>query len=244
MNKILPLLIVIWIVLTIQESNCQTFELITPLSDTDTVRGLPEQDRLISYSEVKNISANTASYKIALAPITLTEGHLFSICDCENCYMPQETYFQTPNPCPLAPEETSGGSIYLDLIPNNTEGTSIINVNFFNVDNQTDNVLYQAIFVVGPVDVNETIKLTLLPADVIPNPATDRVIINNIPVNSTGKLKIDIFDSKGNLTNSELVDNTIRDYELNTSNFLTGVYYYNITISGKAIKTGSFVISK
>jgi hypothetical protein len=244
MNKILPILIVVIVILTIQEGKAQTFQLLKPISVPDSVYGKPEDATLVSYSEVKNITANSASYKIALSPVYLVPGHLYSICDCANCYMPQEGFYQTPNPCPLEPGATSGAAIYLDLYPNNVEGTSIINVSFYNVNNQVDVTTYVAVFIVGGMGINEPVEPTLLKADISPNPATDKVLINNIPYFETGSAKLEIFDTKGNKVNTQIIYNSNSSCDLNTTDFTSGLYWYIITDNEKPLKAGNFIISK
>ncbi len=242
MNKLFTLIFMVLVMITIQESKGQSFQLLLPVAVPDTVYGKPEQSELTSSSEIKNITSANASYRIAVSPIYLTPGHLLSICDCENCYMPTESFYQTPNPCVLAPGATSGGAVHLYLYPNNTEGTSIANVNFINANNQMDNVSYQAVYIVGGTDVNRPIELTLLPTDVMPNPASESVMIKNIPAHFSELLNLEVFDSKGKIVGKNIIETNTTDFRINTSSYLSGTYYYNIYSSGKVIKTGSFVI--
>ena len=244
MKKTLLVILLMLLISEVNNLNGQTFELTAPISKPDTVIGPPESELLTSSAVVKNISAATASYKIALAPIYLTPGHLFACCDCENCYMPQEGYYQTPNPCVLEPQATSGTSVHVYLYPNNTTGTSIINVNFFNTENITDNAIYQAVFVVGTIGVNEPIELTLLPSDIIPNPGVDKILIRNIEVINYAELLLEVYNSKGVIVSKHSIPSGKAEFELNTEDLINGIYYYNISNNLKPHKTGSFVISR
>jgi hypothetical protein len=106
-----------------------------------------------------------------------------------------------------------------------------------------DMVSYQAVFIVGGTDVNEPITMTLLPSDVIPNPAIDKVIIKDIPLISTGKSGISVYDSKGNLVISKNITLS-NELDLQISELASGIFYYNITVDSKPIKAGSFVVAK
>lgn len=104
-------------------------------------------------------------------------------------------------------------------------------------------VSYQAVFMPGPIGVNEPTTLELIPSDVIPNPVTDIVTIQNIPVNYKGKRILSVYDSNGKLVISNEITLS-NEYVLTTSGFGSGTYYYNITTDTKPIKAGSFVVAR
>ncbi|ROL60983.1 hypothetical protein D9V86_08110 [Bacteroidetes/Chlorobi group bacterium ChocPot_Mid] len=244
MKNILLFSIVILMFSSMQESKAQSFQMLLPVSSPDTVLGKPEDGELTSSSEVKNIAGSPVSYKIACAPISMTEGHLYSICDCENCYMPQEGFFQTPGNCVLQPNATTGNAIHMYLYPNNVAGTTLININFLNAANQSDKVSYLAVFIVGGLDVNETLAGDLLEADVIPNPVVENVMIKNIPSVGAGSLNLNIFNEKGSLVINKKVLSTNNEILVDVRDLISGTYYFAFIINGKAVKAGSFVVSK
>lgn len=244
MKKIILFIFLAILFVSFQEVTAQSFEKLLPVTPTDTVFGSPEDFQLTSSSEFKNITTALVSYKIACAPIFIQSGHLYSICDCENCYMPQEGFFQTPGNCSLQPDETTGDFIHLYLYPNNVEGITAINVTFFNANNQTDNASYLAVFVVGAVDVNEPIAGELLPADVIPNPVVENVLIRNIPIINSNSLTLNILNEKGVTVINKQFQNISNDISVDVSTLSSGIYYFVLINNGKPIKAGNFVVSK
>ncbi|MFC2131655.1 T9SS type A sorting domain-containing protein [Bacteroidota bacterium] len=222
----------------------QSFELLLPEDLPDHQYGMPEDSKLTSSPEIKNISGATLYYKLAVAPIQLTPGHLFAVCDCNVCYAPYDKYFETPEACELLTDQTSGSLLYVYLYPNNTEGTSILNIRFFNLDDSMDDIIYQAIFHVGGTDVNEPQVFSLPLADIMPNPASDIVVIKNLKLNIQKNNILSIYNSSGILTETLSIDSSLNELILNTSDYTEGAYYYNIVSYGSIHKTGSFIISR
>jgi len=232
------------ILFSVQHTFSQSFELLLPEDLPDHQYGMPEDPLLTSSPEIKNISGFTLYYKIGVAPVSLTPGHLFAVCDCDACYAPSDGYYETPGACELLTDLTSGAFLHIYLYPNNTEGISTLNVRFFNLDDSSDDLIYQAIFHVGGTDVNEPQVISLSLADILPNPASDKIIIKNMKLNIQKSNILSIYNSAGILTETIALGRNMNEIILNTSDYTEGAYYYNIIVDGNIQKTGRFIISR
>jgi hypothetical protein len=143
----------------------------------------------------------------------------------------------------MNPEQTSGEYIHIYLYPNNTEGTSELNIRFFNVDNPSDNVIYKAVFQVGPSDVNEPMKISLNVGDLVPNPASEYINFKNLGFNK-GKGILQVYNLAGNIIESIELKGIINEYTLNTTSYPEGIYFVKFINGNNIKKAGRFIISR
>lgn len=80
-------------------------------------------------------------------------------------------------------------------------------------------------------------------ASLYPNPANDKVTvnfsgINNLPATFT------LMDILGNTVNSYVINNATGQATFNVSRLSSGIYLYQVTDSGKLLKTGKLIITR
>ncbi len=239
MKKIILIIAAVSAFLSFNTLYSQSLELVRPESSPDTVNGEPETFQITAVAEIENVSDAELNFKISTTVIQLAEGHLYSFCDLNTCYQPQTGNFTTPNPSTLAAGESTEKHLYLDLHPEGNDGTSIISVRYFNVDNPDDFVEYTVVYIVGTIGVDEIIA-SLKPL-VYPNPASERVTIKNKTPFKNNTLKI--FDASGrivkqiNRLNGESINVAINDLSI-------GVYNFVIFNGNKLERKGKFIISR
>ena len=131
------------------------------------------------------------------------------------------------------------------VYPYLTHGTSKFRYVWFDVANPTDSTWVDVIFNISEFVSVKKIEKEDISLKIFPNPATTKLNINlkiKSTTNSTKKLVIRDLIGKIILT-KELKSSTINT-EINTSEFMAGIYFVSILSNDKAIKTEKIVITK
>lgn len=226
----------------------QSFELLTPTTIPELVKGEKEDFELTSSPEIKNVSDDTIKFIMTITPTSLAEGHRYYYCDMENCYsgLPGESGFVieriTP-PFPIPADSTTSNKLHIYLLVNGIEGVSTFNISFTNADNPLDQLSYQVTFNVGTVDVNEPQVFSFNIADVVPNPAIDYVTINFNEINYDLN-KVNIYNLNGQLIEQININNINENVSVNTAKYPNGYYIYNLLSDSKVLKIGNFIVYK
>lgn len=116
-----------------------------------------------------------------------------------------------------------------------------VGINGFNTQGEPDDTDWsdnsRCIFYVVPPNTMSIGENNFLSISAFPNPATD-VINFNLGTNEASL--INILDISGRIVETINVVNTIET--LNTSNFDSGVYFYQVQSEGKVVKTSKFSV--
>ena len=173
---------------------------------------------LVAHAVVTNNTANSMDIKLRRDQIEMVEGTMNYFCWGINCYPPNVD--ESPVPYTLgAGQSTEDGDFSGHYEPNNNFGDSFIEYEFFNVNNEDENVKVVVQFAATVVGIEERD----LSANVYPNPATDQITISMLhSINA-----IVVYD----LTGSKLIEEhgNSTSYKLDTSKLSPGVYFIRIT---------------
>ncbi len=188
------------------------------IGDSLLVEGLATDYELVAHAIVTNNTANSMDIKLRRDQLQMVEGTMNYFCWGANCYPPNVD--ESPIPFTLAAgQSTEEGDFSGHYEPNNNFGDSFIEYEFFNVDNEDENVKVVVQFAATVVGVNEHD----LSANVYPNPASDHVTISLLHTMNT----IIIYDFTGSKVMEEHVNSS--SHKLNTSQLSPGVYFFRIT---------------
>lgn len=227
-------------------ANCTASSLEIVSADTLVV-GVPSK---LNYAlaHIVNKSGEAKEYFARVTPLSLKMGHFFSVCVPGICLSMEMETVETPTFI-VDDQHDIYGEFYLTLlsqnwvddIPINIDGESLLKVDFINVDDSKDNCTYNVKFVISAGAIVS--EIWTKETEVFPNPVSDFLTIkleNTAKLNSTLRVmsanSTVVMEQKIN-TESELI-------RLNTNGLNSGNYYFSIESDGKVTNSGSFVVVK
>jgi hypothetical protein len=209
----------------------------------DTLVRATVDDLIVSYAECKNISASAKSTKVRVSPVTLVAGHKYVFCAPGQCYPESETISES-GAFNLNAGESTGNYFTLDLNVNNIPGTSTLAVRFFNDNNITDYIEYNATYVVTVTSVEDGKESAYVSILSYPNPATNFINLKyNIPF-ASNNVKCSIYNSAGSFVTSLPVAGQEGNLNINTSALVSGNYYFVFVNGNQKIVDGNFSVMR
>ena len=246
MNKFILLFTVIVGLSTI---NAQAQNLSISSYGTDVSNSSFTQNPLISDStfshiiDITNNSTNTINVRVFKRDDNIISGSEVSICFNGNCWpSSMDTSGNATGLIyqPIDAGVTTGGlsSLTCDFFGHGNVGTSIVDYVVYNYDNMSDSVSVRVTYDVSTGINGNTITNSLV---TYPNPANNSV---NFKYNLSSKnSKIEIYNVVGNLVESINLDSNSGVYNINTSNYKQGAYFYSFVVDNKTVSTNKLIIA-
>lgn len=130
-----------------------------------------------------------------------------------------------------------------DYNSNNNVGVTIIKYTFFDVENPSDEAFFFAKYVAGSsvgIDLSsKTYKLS----NAYPNPANNLFNIN-YDLSGANKASVEIINIIGGIVRSEEINTQSSSASIDVSSLNNGVYFYNIIVDGRKIKSKKLIIQR
>lgn len=143
-----------------------------PLGDTILVTGFNPDSEIVAHAIVSNDSDHSLDVKVRRDHLQMIEGALSQFCWGFNCYPPnviESPGFLTLGPGQSTAEEQFSGH----YLPMGNFGDSFIEYEFFNMNNQDENVKVIVHFTITTVGIQEH----ALNVKIYPNPASANITI-------------------------------------------------------------------
>ena len=206
------------------------------VSKQDTVNSETGVDLATSHLEVRNITSGNVDVIMKVEKVEVTEGHEVLFCDPNLClYLGDQQSKESTTPFTLGFMESTGDACHVDVEPWGYDGETLVRVTFYLEDAPTDRIEYYAYFNFSAVSVNGNEQQAMI-SNPAPNPATDMVKMD-LNFDLAGQIDMKIFDSNGNLVDSQEIYGTSSSINVDLSGFITGRYFLNFYAGGKKIET-------
>jgi len=221
---------------------------------SDTVRGTIEDDELIAYAQVRNLTDQTVEFNLVMDFPKLTLGHEAALC-WDLCFDYTDQNFTSPEIYTIEPlSQSKPGQFTGHLHPykrisidpllytNPVEGTSRVRYTFTPVGGSAAvSAEYIVTFIVtDPTSVDDELNFSL--SSVYPNPANDVLSVNlgnGFDANST----ITIYDLSGKALKTLDVAARSTNEVISVSDLSNGTYMLNIR-KGNQLRTKKFTVSR
>ena len=194
------------------------------INDSLLVSGSSTDNELVAELIVTNNTGSSMDIKVRRTEIQIVDGSINYFCWADNCYPPNVN--ESFGHLSLGAGQSSAeGDFSGHYEPHNNYGDSFIEYEFFNMNNEDENVKVVVQFATITVGINENEPSV----KIYPNPATEHITINLSCIMNTVKL----YDYTGSKIIEEVVNNSI--YKMNTAQISTGVYILRITTDKEVI---------
>lgn len=220
-----------------------------PYSNNDTIfitLDNPSIEENKIYVDIANTSEEVFSLMVRKQELVIIPGSINSFCFNNNCYsgsQSTEPYNIQPNDT-LAYSKTPLQAFYLEYLPNENTGVSVIKYNFYNNNRPNDNVNLNFYIDTKQPTGTKDIKTTSSTLKAYPNPASSQVNIQydvkNTPLN--GDLKLVIKNIMGATMTVLPLSQTAATVTVDISEIPSGLYFYSIESSGRILMTKKLMV--
>lgn len=200
------------------------------IDDSLVVVGFTTDNELVAHVIVTNNTANSMGIKVKRTSLETVGGSVNYFCWAGNCYPPSVN--QSPGYLTLSAGQSSGDEDFSGhYVPNGNYGDSFIEYEFFNMDNESENVKVVVQFAATIVSIDEHD----LDVNIYPNPATEYVTIKLSCKMST----VMVYDYTGTKVMEENVNSS--SHKMNTSLLSPGIYLFKI-LTEKGVNVKQIII--
>jgi len=190
----------------------------------------------ISHSvSVTNNLSTSATLKAFKREMQMANNSSISICFAGQCYPPSTD--TSGNSVTIGAGQTeTANALVCDFYPDGA-GTSIVDYVIFNVNDLSDSVNVRVTY-----DISTGINGNYVSNSLIayPNPANNQISFKYDL--KSKKSYINIYNVVGEKINTINLNSQQGVYTLNTSNFNSGIYFYDFNIDGKKVSTNKFIV--
>lgn len=203
--------------------------------DTITVAG-DLTSTLFCHINVTNNSAATMNIKCLRTNIDVIPGSTNQLCWGGQCWAVSVDL--SPDPEIINAGATSTG-FSGDYKANGNAGISIIRYRFFDMNNTSDSIMFHGKFD-ATLGLNEKNPITV--TDIYPNPADNAAFFNYTMSSDINNAEIRVIDILGNKVQIIPVYEKEGKARINTEILNSGIYFYSMTVDGKAMFTKKLVV--
>ncbi len=197
----------------------------------------PDSSSAVFHATVKNISSSDVSVKITVTEVSGEDDYDVSWCDPNSCYFLMNNP-QTSPAFTLTPDGTTEEQFHLEISPYGIEGTSVVKVRFFNVNDENDYIEFEAI---ATFDKTTSVtKFTILEnnfSSFAPNPANNATSFDFDLTGIADKSTLEIHSATGALVKTINITNHSGNVTINTSDLPQGIYYCTLFVNSETRKT-------
>lgn len=204
--------------------------------------GTPDSVELITYFNVKNISAKTINVLCKKVQCSMLDSTEITMCWAGSCY-PSST-FVSPNA-----QAITAGQTITDFIGHYTQtaylhfksGESVVRWVFFDKINPNDSVSVTIKYATFPLAIEESAARRAMLSNAYPNPSASETSFSySIPVGSQGTILV--RDLLGSTVQSLVLPVSFGKTTLNTMNLSDGIYFCSLMVDGKVNQTKKIVV--
>lgn len=213
-----------------------------PIGDTLVVFGDANAAEIVSHAVVTNNTSKEMNVKVSRDQIYLVEGALSQFC-WGLCYdpltdvSPQYYLLQAGESSPEA--QFSG-----HYLPQTKIGNTIVQYNFFNMDNIGQSVSMIVKYMGTPAGIAEEAMANGTVSDLYPNPATNFVTLDYQLTNKVNSAEVKIYNLMGSELKSTSLENNGSKLRLDISELKNGIYFYSILVNNDVYQTKKLVVQR
>lgn len=213
-----------------------------PIGDTLVVIGDANAAEIVSHAIVTNNTAKEMNVKVSRQQIFLVEGALSQFC-WGLCYDPATNV--SPQYYLLQGGESSPEAQFSGhYLPQSNIGTSIVQYNFYNMDNIGQSVSMIVKYVATPSSIAEEAMADGTISDIYPNPASNFATLDYQLTNKVNSAEVKIFNLMGAEVKNALLENNGNKLRMDISELKNGIYFYSILINNDIYQTKKLVIQR
>jgi hypothetical protein len=203
--------------------------------DTVTVAG-DVVSTLFCHINVINNAGVSLSVKCKRTNIIVVPGSSNSFCWGGSCW--DTSYYTSPDATVIAAGATAT-EFSGDYKANGHSGISVVRYRFYDMNNISDSVMFYGKFD-ATIGINEADLITF--SDIYPNPADNSSFIDYSISSAFSNAQAKVIDLLGNEVLLVPVYERNGKIRINTSNLTSGIYFYSMTIDGKAMFTKKLIV--
>lgn len=205
-----------------------------------------DMGELLQEMQLRNLSTTSQDVMVKREIIQMVEGTQNSFC-WGNCYAPSVDV--SPRPQILEAGEVSAEGLlsFHQLIDpsysgNPIPGTSIVKYYAYPAGQETeeDMICIEVWFAFNAEGIDEN-KIVF--GHAFPNPASS-VVRFNYQLPATGNVSVSVYNLLGQEVMSQQLDALQGQAVLSVSDLTEGIYFCNLKVDGRAVKTEKFVVKK
>jgi len=198
--------------------------------------------------KIKNTSSSTVSYKVRQQTINLIGSSSRYFCFSGSCYSPATSISQTV--MELTPSAESAPSDFSThykpyaYVSGNLEyypGTSVVAYTVFNESTPTDSTYFIIKYtVIDATAINNNESKSSI-SNAYPNPASDFFFID-YDISNANMAQIEVMNLLGSTVLSQELSISASKAKIDISNFVPGVYFYNLIVDGSITKSKKLIV--
>ncbi len=241
MNKAnLSIIIIIILLLSQVHSYSKSLSLLIPYGSDTTIIANPNEEFVKFIHKIQNNGLASINVKTMVKVIEITEGHLYSFCDLNQCYPFTNQDFEPSLPFSLGGLEATDDYFYIEIKTNDIAGKTILHITFYNEADISDSVGYTLTF-----DVATSIAEISLPMEIsiFPNPVKEILLfdLSNLP-SELKSLRIYNYTGAIIFSNEKIAHSSL--IQLRVDNLSQGLYFYELKTKNGSRFNGKFIISR
>lgn len=191
---------------------------------------------IVEYMKVRNTSSANLSVVFKKNNISIVDGATSDFCVGAACYPPNSLLSNS--------FVVTGGMLQTDETschyrPHGYVGSSTILYTFYNSENQNDSVSVTIEFVV----TTQIQEAAISAIKVFPNPATN-LLKFDYQINNAKDSWFTIYNLLGNAVKSVRLEKTSASLDVYVGDLHGGIYFYTVSVDGKAVETSKLVINR
>ena len=213
-----------------------------PIGDTLVVFGDANAAEIVSHAIVTNNTAKEMNVKVSRQQIFLVEGALSQFC-WGLCYDPATNV--SPQYYLLQGGESSPEAQFSGhYLPQSNIGTSIVQYNFYNMDNIGQSVSMIVKYIATPAGIAEEAMANGTISDIYPNPASSFVTLDYQFTSKVNSAEVKIYNLLGSEVKSTSLENNGNKIRLDISDLKNGIYFYSILINNDVYQSKKLIVQR
>jgi len=221
------------------------------INNGDTVSYYSEDINLSEHFlefKIKNTSSNTVSYKVRQQTINLLGNSSRYFCFAGSCYSPYTTISQsaktlTPNEVSVLSDFSTHYKPYAYVSGSlvTYPGTSVVAYTVFDENTPADSTYFIIKYtVIDVTSINDNENKSSI-SNAYPNPASDFFFID-YNISNANMAQIEVMNLLGSTVLSQELSISASKAKIDISNFVSGVYFYNLIVDGSITKSKKLIV--
>lgn len=213
----------------------------------DIVYGEPSASYLQAQATITNTGSTDMDVMIRFNEVMAGptgSGHYFCWAVCYNEGSISDGFVVPAQHAVTIPAGASSNNFYSDYVPHGTVGIAMYRYTFYDGANPSDETVIDITFDTQNVGVEELKDGANGVSESYPNPATEVANINYALQQSWQNAEVELYSMLGSKVKTIKLKEDQGTLKLDVSTLPAGMYFYTLSVDGKAVNTKKMLITK
>lgn len=202
---------------------------------------------LETWANVKNKSNQSVGIAVDYVKSSITPGHSLVVCWGALCFPDHTTPFPSRSiGAGQTTDKTKGEHFDVKLTPNNVVGESRVTYRFKDVLDSTSFIDQEFVFNVRPTGIFSYARLannSAFLSSAYPSPTSSTATFNYALPSHIQNPTLKVYDMMGKVIQSQVLDDSAGEVEINVRNLQDGIYFYSLSHQGQVLATKKLIVT-